>query len=131
MKLFEIYFSDGPWKDQIRSFPEFLPHIFVQDFITARLEWNTGATIPPEIYEYQVREFHQASYKRVPKLRMVNLLFERKAFVASVGEPPTEVPEEILGDWELVEESDFIKDHDRWFAEKCYKYGLLAKDEIW
>ena len=128
----EVYCYDGPWAGQKHSRPDDEYDFRVSEFEDIKyLFKDCDEYVPPKTHDYGIHKFHQTSYRRAPKLGMVNLLFERKAYVACVNEPPTEIDPELLGDWELVEEADFVDDHQQWFAEKCYKYGMLTENEIW
>ena len=118
--MMRVYCTDGPMMGQTISVNrEWFDVMIYDNYI------NTG---PPDKVTYQVHKWNETFYKRVPKLDMTNLLFGRQAYTASAGEP--EPPPE-MGDWKLIKEADFIDNHEQWFAEKCYQYGLLTDSELW
>ena len=126
----EVYCYDGPASGETKWFPEHSYRFSVGHLPEININ-HPPSDLIQYTHEYQVHRFQEVFYRRVPKLGMVDLRFERKLYVACVNEPPTEIDPELLGDWELVEEADFVDDHQQWFAEKCYKYGMLTENEIW
>ena len=83
---------------------------------------------PPDTLTYRTHKWNETFYKRVPKLGMVNLLFGRQAYTASIGEPQ---PPPEMGEWRIIKEADLFDNFEQWFAEKCYQYGLLTDNELW
>ena len=122
--MYEVYCTDGPMMGQTISVSRESFDVMVNDNYIFN-DLNTG---PPDKVTYQVHKWNETFYKRVPKLRMVNLLFGRQVCTASIGEPQ---PPPEMGEWELMKEADFIDNFDQWFAERCYQYGLLTDSEMW
>ena len=122
--MYTVYCTDGPMEGQTISVNREWFDVMIHDNYISN-DLNTG---PPDKVTYHVHKWNETFYKRVPKLRMVNLLFSRQAHVASVGEPQ---PPPEMGEWKLIKEADFVDNFDQWFAEKCYEHGLLTDSEIW
>lgn len=119
--MYKIYYSDGPMVGKSTKLPN------LEDFYVLE-NWDYDNRNPPNTVKCRIHTWSETFYRRVPKLAMINLLFGRQAYTASIGEP--EPPPE-MGEWELVKEADFIDNFDVWFAEKCYEYGLLTDSELW
>ena len=122
--MYEVYCTDGPMAGQTifvsqESFDVSIDNTHIFNYLNIK---------PPGRVTYQVHKWNETLYKRVPKLDMINLLFGRKAYTASVGEPQ---PPPEMGDWELIKEADFINNFEQWFAERCYEHKLLADNELW
>ena len=122
--MMEVYCTDGPMAGQTIFVSQECFDVLIHDTYI----FNDLNAKPPDIATYQVHKFNETFYKRVPKLKMVNLLFGRQVYTASVGEPQ---PPPEMGEWKLIKEADFSNNHEQWFAEKCYQYGLLTDNELW
>ena len=122
--MYEVYCTDGPMEGQTIT----IERLGDFDILEHGNLFDPSDNIDPETVTYHTNKWNETFYKRVPKLEMINLLFGRQAYTASICEP--EPPPE-MGEWELMKEADFIDNFDQWFAEKCYQYGLLTDNEIW
>lgn len=122
--MYTVYCTDGPMTGQTIYVSQESFDVIIHDTYI----FNDLNVSPPDKVTYQVHKWNETFYKRVPKLRMINLLFGRQSYTASISEPQ---PPPEMGEWQLIKEADFIDNHHQWFAEKCYEYGLLTDNEIW
>ena len=95
--MMKVYCTDGPMMGQTISVNREWFDVMIHDNYIFN-DLNTG---PPDKVTYQVHKWNETFYKRVPKLGMVNLLFGRQSYTASIGEPQ---PPLEMGQWELIKD---------------------------